>query len=456
MPKAWDTMEWPNGRNHTSSSEPKQWTAGGYDFAVVVRRDWHLLVCKKPVDSEVWETVDLYALGFTDIGLIEVTDSHNVPAFCVDEPGYLHITGNQHDNQDGILWIKSTNPYDINTWAVVDDELPGQRASSDGFAVSTYHHLRGFSDGEVLWFTTMSSAVENPSVNGRDIGAWRIPVGSSTPVAMLASGCEFMTALGGVANSDAIPDRAYIMSIHIDEDDVVHFIGVWRVATNDGNTQTEMFYVKSTDRGLTWKNVKNEAVATPLTYRLTLDGSGGVGAAAIKEGATPVGATGGGNIVIKDGIPYFTCDPIGDSSGVFWWTGTTWTRWTHPATPAGFQLNGLLTLGKINNQLWLLGYDAITNFVQDGGTQKGYLMATPFDPSALPTQWLINLGRMSTGTHTDDGTNYTFENSAIFFPCEPHTGGLDAEGRMHIKLQFPDKDTPTIRRIGGLGRYKSA
>jgi hypothetical protein len=454
MAKAWESMDWPNARNSTNSSEPKQWTRGGYDFALVVRKDWHAVMWKKAIGSDVWtESYDLVSSPLPALGLIDHTDAHNVPVFCLDSLGYIHVTGNQHDHADGILWLRSVNPYDIGSWTVPDDELPGQRASSDGFAVSTYNHFRSFSDGEVLWFTTMSSAIENPSVNGRDVGAWRIPVGSSTPQAMLASGCEFMTALGGAPNSDAIPDRAYMMGIHIDEEDVVHYVGVWRIQTGDGNTQTELFYVRSYDRGLTWKNAKEEAVATPLTYRLTLDGTAGVGAAAIRYAGGPVGATTGGNIAVKDGIMYYTCNPLDTSSSVYWWNGTDWSRWTHPLTPAGFQLNATMMLGKVGNELWLMGYDAVTSYVQDGGTQKGNLMAVKFDPLSPPTQWAVNMGRMSIGTHTADGTNYTFENGACFWPCEPHCGGR-VLGRNRLRIMFPDGDEPVHREVGGKRRFK--
>lgn len=86
---------------------------GDYEYAILVRHDWHPIVCKRQISPTVgtWSTHDVYN---TVIGLIKVSDSHMGISIGVDPNGKIHVTGNTHDTT--IRHIISTNPEDITSW----------------------------------------------------------------------------------------------------------------------------------------------------------------------------------------------------------------------------------------------------------------------------------------------------------------------------------------------------
>lgn len=166
MSNAWSAVA-GNARNGQSTFT-STWITADYEYAILVRHDWHPIVCQRtrnPIGS--WVTHDVYD---TVIGLIEVTDSHQGISIGVDPNGKVHISGNTHDTK--VRHIQTTNAHDITSWVesppidkqarfvtnlvengVVENNTTGW-ASSDGslFTLDRVTHPYGWgsSDGNDL------------------------------------------------------------------------------------------------------------------------------------------------------------------------------------------------------------------------------------------------------------------------------------------------------------------
>jgi hypothetical protein len=322
---------------------------------------------------------------------------------------------------------------------------------------TTYSHYRRFSDGGVLWVMSMS---ENNGAIGRDVGLWYCAPGTN----------EFLPAQGGtntdimrcVNNATDGADRSYTMSVHVDRDDVIHFVGVFREIEGadepgtGGYSQLHPFYMRSADRGVNWTNINGAAVTMPMT-RDKVDGASGSAACEILiDGTTSQLTIGGGNTVIHEGNPYF-CGVGTGGIFVLYHDGTLWRRWVHPDSP-GYQINDVMSLAHVGDELWMFGYDAQVS-LGVGGTaarQLGYYKGRPWSPASTSADdWTHNLGLVIRGQH--DIPDLPFDDGNILMPAEPWSGGIDpATGRNVARFFMPDGDIPEIRQIGGHGRARLA
>ncbi len=102
----------PNARNGYQPTQPNHWVGPTYEYALVVRRDWHIVIWKRAVAGPgAWTSHDV---SDTELGLCVAEDAHNGVAMAVDSLGYIHIAGNVHEER--LRYIRSTNPDDITAW----------------------------------------------------------------------------------------------------------------------------------------------------------------------------------------------------------------------------------------------------------------------------------------------------------------------------------------------------
>lgn len=441
--RPWDLTDWSNARNSSSGSSPRHAVGGGWEYAAVIQHNWKLVIYKRAVDTETWTS----SFNFPDNGfsqfLVQVNDSHNSIAITVDSLGYIHVVGNSHDKaSEGLRYLRSTNPHDISAWTVPAVPAGWAEGSPDSHVVSTYFAFQTFSDGEVFMAASMSEQFENPSVGGRDYGLWKIPVGSNTLVPVRGGIlAEIMVADGGVANTDEIPDRSYMHGFHIDHNDVLHIVGVWRMATSDPDSMLETFYVRSTDRGVTWENVLGESVDAPFTYRKVLDGDTGSAPCAVKVAGESISSRSFGNIAVDvGGNPYFTTLTVTSKDLLVYHNGTEWLSYEFPNPgPSNFQHNSNPpVVARVGPRIWVFSADMQLSL----GVDKGKWYGAPWHPDL--DDWVVDMGLVS--RNTPDGV-YTYEDGATFMPSPIWSGG-NVDGRPAAVFMMPDGDLPMTRGIG--------
>lgn len=217
------------------------------------------MACKLTKSTGVWQTADLSAHFCT----VDPDDNHRAMAIGVDWQGRVVVCGNLHVDQ--IKLVTSGPGGDFGSWVVT---TPASFSVSGDPAACTYPCFTAFSDGE-LW---LKFAQQDPgeTADGRDSVLFRLPVGSSTWQPVVGNG-EFMVV--SRTEDPGLPGevdrRAYLFPGVVDDHDVFHTWGSWRLRQNP-LFYTDLFYVRTADRGATWQNVLGQAVRVPLTYPLTL------------------------------------------------------------------------------------------------------------------------------------------------------------------------------------------
>ncbi len=452
-----------NARNGTASAWPTVWRTANYEYCLVTTVDWRLLVCQRPRTSTSWTTVDVTNVATpgtasATFGPIEVSDSHFAAALAVDAQGYIHISGNGH--QQPMKYIKSTSPHNISSWAQAPN--PANWLTS-GANYTTYQAYEVFSDGTLIWHQDQSDTA-NPV--GRDQTMWRLgPNPGDTWQPCVGTG-EIMTTpnlgVDNAADTDDIPDRAYLLHSFVDLQDTLHCVYVWRMSTSTPSTMSEYFYVRSHDKGSTWENVLGEAVTAPFTYRTTLDGVAGVGAAAIKVGGVSIGgATAGGRCVDKDGHFHFIATGSGanDSSTIpslshdtrhnhVWWNGSAWQIDEIFGYGAGWNDGNNVgsvaaTLSLLRDDVWMWCYRGVNGPV-------GLYGSNLTQEAVSGSKFAIRVGNCPP-PNTPDG-EYDFESGAIYHPALLHAGGYE-NGRHVTLINLPDGDSPRIFSVGDGPRY---
>lgn len=461
--RSFDQMDWFSGRLSTNSSNP--WSTQAYeaatnttwDFVAMVRKDWKLVIGKRERGSTgAWETQVMTDIGYSNIGNINEDDSHNCVAICVDGLGYVHIMGNVHDNEDDPIlrfnYARGTVPYGITSWENMDrHDIVGwdENSVTPATSANTYNFFRQFSDGGVAWFGSMH---DGDDVIGRDIGLWYAGPASN----------EFTPAQGGTTtdimfctnNATDGADRSYALGAHVDEDDVLHFVGVFRETEGDSTSQLHPFYIKSADRGATWTNVDDAAVILPIT-RDRVDGAAGSAACEILiDGTTSQSANTLGGIIMNGGYPYISLGSAATGYYIAYHDGDEWRQWLHP-NATGFQINGDIALANIDDEIWIFGFDAVTSLQQQGAAPRyrGYFMGRPWSPSVgSDDDWTINLGQMIWRTHSD--ASPSFNDGVSLTNCDTWMGGRSQGGSPIARFFMPDGDIPEFRQVGGHARVE--
>lgn len=229
-----------SGRSYTQDSVC---TVGGVQYAAWYDPAGALLIGKRTLPSEVWTTFDLSTVAGNPLVLPVDTDSHNTVSMIVDAQGFIHVAANMHG--DTLRYVKSTNANDITAWTA-----PGMTGSNE--TQMTYPRFVLHPDG-TLFFMYRDGA----SGNG-DIYLNRKNVGGS------------WTQLGKLADGKTANENPYESRFIIDATGTLAVAMTWRPNGGDFNTNNDVHFIKSTDKGATWKNVSGTAVTIPLVHADTV------------------------------------------------------------------------------------------------------------------------------------------------------------------------------------------
>lgn len=404
-----------NARNGQLNANPTCWSTATYDYALVVRADWHPIVWRRPKGQSDWVTsFDLYS---TAMGLVEVDDSHYAVSIAVDHLERIWVAGNAHASAAKVV---VSDPGSMTVWSTW---TPPSWLSHSPY--TTYHTFNCWSDGQLFW-TFDGNDIADTGL-GRDWVTLRMNMQTDVWEPTLSDGRLMRIDDYGTANSDNKPDRSYILGHFIDKYDRLHVVGIWRMSTSDGATALRSFYIYSDNRGTSWRNIHGTLVTVPLYYETTILED----EAPIVVSGTPQACMVGAPLCLdSQGYPVFVGFNYTDWMFVCRWNGTQWIReslsgWgTIVDVPSiGLRHDGalLLIIRRDNNQVIAYNYD-------DG-------------PSTTDQ---VILGNASVGT--PDGV-YTFESGATYQPAPIHA--TRKKNREALQFMIPEGDQPRIRTIGG-------
>jgi hypothetical protein len=229
--------------NGVSYNQDSVCTVAGIQYAAWYDQAGALQIGKRTLPSEVWTTFDMGTISGNPLVLPVDTDSHNDISLIVDAQGYIHVAANMHG--DVLRYVKSTNPNDITAWTA-----PGMTGLNE--AQMTYPRFVLHPDG-TLFYMYRDGASGNGDVylNRKNVG-------------------EAWTQLGMLASGKATNENPYESRFVIDAAGTLAVAFTWRPSGGDHNTNNDVHFIKSTDKGATWKNVSNAAVTIPLVHADTV------------------------------------------------------------------------------------------------------------------------------------------------------------------------------------------
>lgn len=211
-------------------------TAGDKQFVAYYDAKHQMTVASRKIGSTKWSYRKLDSF----IGW----DSHNYITMTTDDGGYIHLSGNMHN--DTLVYFRSEKPYDIRSLKRIDamtgiDEYhvtyPTFMRDKDKRLI--FHYRSGGSgDGYELYniydqkTQTWRRLIDKPLINGR-------------------------TENGTMS--------AYMSGPVLGPDGFFHLIWVWR-DTGDCSTNHTLSYARSTDL-VHWESIRGEKVELPITLQ---------------------------------------------------------------------------------------------------------------------------------------------------------------------------------------------
>ncbi|BCB86058.1 BNR repeat-containing protein [Phytohabitans suffuscus] len=187
-----------------------------------------------------WQTVRLADVpGMTaEFGLPNAVDSHNTWSMAMDADGYLHISGNHHNHP--LRYARSTNPRSITAWTAAP--MVGTNEGS-----VTYPQFVRVGTGLLFFYRDGLSGTGNVLVNRYDT--------VSKTWSRLHS-----PLIDAVASAES----PYLHYIGLGPDDSIHIAVIWR--DSGAETNNDVCHARSTDGGVTWRQMNGTALSLPLTH----------------------------------------------------------------------------------------------------------------------------------------------------------------------------------------------
>ena len=201
-----------------------------YQFAAYYDEEKNVVLARRPVGTDVWETVKTQYAGNT-------SDAHNVISIMIDGDGYLHMSWDHHVNE--LRYCRSVEPHSL----TLSDKLPMTKHKEDKVTYPEFYRL---SDGNLLFFY-------------RD--------GSSGRGDLMINHYDVKTQTWSKRQDNLISgegERNAYWQLAIDEHDTIHVSWVWR-ETPDVATNHDMCYAKSEDNGKTWQKSTGDVYTLPIT-----------------------------------------------------------------------------------------------------------------------------------------------------------------------------------------------
>ena len=223
-------------------------------------------------------------------GTFLIDDSHGSPSIAIDSQGYIYVVHSGHQS-DVIYWQKTATPWDIHSFGG-DNEV-----SCAGWKF-TYSMVYIDEDDYVHLFTRLQTA-------GFTETKWADFVYDGS------------TWAAPVIIVDQMGDSAAYSYVMFDADrQVFHFI--W--SYYDGSKRTDLYYLKSTDKGETWTESDGTPYTLPVnktTCEKLIDSDDGWSNASWAECRFD-----------SNGYPLYVWNYKDDTNAGFWfirWTGSAWS-----------------------------------------------------------------------------------------------------------------------------------
>lgn len=201
-----------------------------YQFAAYYDTDGIMVLAKRKLDSQNWET---YATPYS--GNIE--DAHNSISIAVDSEGFLHVSWDQHNTK--LRYAKSIEPLALE----LSEEQPMTGLQEEQV---TYPQFFNLENGTLLFaYRSGESGRGNMVLNTYDpqTGEW----------AQLHDNLL-----------DGEEQRSAYWQLYTDHNGNIHLSWVWR-ETWDVATNHDMAYAVSRDGGTTWEQSDGTPYDLPIT-----------------------------------------------------------------------------------------------------------------------------------------------------------------------------------------------
>lgn len=216
--------------NVLANSQHTLFTHGSTQFAAFYAADATLVLARRTLGSDAWETHRTNHRGRVD-------DAHNTVALAVDGTGTLHVAWDHHAN--ALNYARSVAPGSL--------ELgPRQAMTGSREEKVTYPAFLRLPSGDLLFFY-------RDGVSGQgNLALNRYSIADQTWTQVHAN------LIDGEGARNAYP------TVHVDRRGRVHLAWVWR-ETSDVATNHDIAYARSSDGGVTWTSVLGQPLSVPIT-----------------------------------------------------------------------------------------------------------------------------------------------------------------------------------------------
>lgn len=205
-------------------------TEGVYQYAAYYNADARLILAKRRMGEDQWET---HNTGFSG----NVSDAHNHISLVVDGAGYLHLAWDHHNNK--LHYARSKIPGGLVLGAA--QAMVGSLEQS-----VTYPQFYRLANGDLLF-----QYRDGGSGNGRLVMN-RYSLSSQRWQRVQDN------LIDGQGQRSAYWDMA------LDKQGSLHLSWMWR-ETPDVATNHDIAYARSDDGGVTWKSLSGKSLSLPLT-----------------------------------------------------------------------------------------------------------------------------------------------------------------------------------------------
>lgn len=229
--------------NGTSYNQDSVTTGNGKRYAVWYNEAGALVIGKRTLPNGKWTTFDLSTIAGNPLVLPVDNDPHNSASIIVDAAGHIHVAANMHG--DVLRYVRSSNPHDITAWTA-----PGMTGLNE--AQVTYPRFALHPDGTVFFLYRDGAS-----------GFGDLFLNKS------AGGTAAWTQVGKLADGKTTSENAYESRFVIGRDGSLNLAITWRPNGGDANTNNDVHFIRSPDKGTTWKSVVGATVALPFVHSNT-------------------------------------------------------------------------------------------------------------------------------------------------------------------------------------------
>lgn len=226
--------------NGTSFIQSNLWTDGETQYAVWVDEQRHPVIAKRVLPSSEWEVFDLSLIDGNPLASPVAEDNHNVLSVAVDSAGYVHVTGNMHN--DSLRYVRTTRPGDISVWS-------SQTMTARDEDSVTYPRFVLTRRGNLLFF-------HRNGVSGD----------GSTYVSAYDVGSRTWERRAHLFDGSATDESPYLNRVAVGDDGSLHAMVVWR-AHGGAVSNSDPSYAVSHDEGRSWERSDGRRYELPITHR---------------------------------------------------------------------------------------------------------------------------------------------------------------------------------------------